>query len=183
MVYLLGGYFMDFNTTRTLMKTCDIDDKGARDDHLEFPINDWLAKTERFYVLAGAIRHPDRGTHKDSEDGILLVTQRVWHDSLPDAAARKLIALSEGEGEADNLVKEWLLANGVTEKNMEWVCIWDTFGMTRSGVHPRRNEIRKPLFTAYIRFKPEDLPRWNAAGRPDPREMFTEEEFAERTIL
>ncbi|KAE9385892.1 hypothetical protein BT96DRAFT_785714, partial [Gymnopus androsaceus JB14] len=114
--YLLGGYFMDFNTTRTLMKTCDIDDKGVKDDHLEFPINDWLAKTERFHVFAGAIRHPDRGTPKDSEDGILLVTQRVWHARLPDAAARKLITLSEGE--ADNLVKEWLLANGVTEKNI-----------------------------------------------------------------
>ncbi|KAF9067882.1 hypothetical protein BDP27DRAFT_1328200, partial [Rhodocollybia butyracea] len=116
---------MSFPSTRVLVKHYDIDNKGADDDQLEFPINDWLAKNNKLEVLAGGICHPDRGTAKDQEDGMLIVTHP---------------AVTFPEDKQDLAAKEWLMAGGVVEQDLEWICFWDTVGITRMGLQPRRNE-------------------------------------------
>lgn len=134
MAFLLGGYYMSFPSTRVLIKHYDIDDKGAGDDQLEFPINDWLAKNNKLEVLAAGICHPDRGTAKDQEDGMLIVTHPVWYTQRPPQP------VTFPEDKQDLAAKEWLMVSGVAEQDLEWICFWDTVGITRMGLQPRRNE-------------------------------------------
>ncbi|KAF9062636.1 hypothetical protein BDP27DRAFT_1336319 [Rhodocollybia butyracea] len=153
MAHLLGGYYMSFPSTRVLLQHYNIDDKGADDDLLESPINDWLARNNKLEILAGAICHPDRGTAKDKEDGILIVTHPVF------SPKKEPQTVTFPEDKQDIAAKEWLMAGGVAEEDLEWICFWDTVGLTRMGLQPRRNE-RGRTRPVMIKLTDEEWSKW-----------------------
>lgn len=171
---------MSFATTHTLMKTYNINDKGVEDDRLEFPINDWLFENNKLEVLAGAIHHPDceRGTREDDfEDGMLLVTQFLWQDRIPKDPS----SITLTEGTAEQSAEAWLVDGGADSEDLEWLCIWDTFGLTKCGVRPKYTNVRGPR-PQPLRLIGDELMRWLDAGSPNPKDYFSKEELEQRLI-
>ncbi|KAF9018136.1 hypothetical protein BDZ89DRAFT_1074166 [Hymenopellis radicata] len=171
----LGGYYLDFDTTRALMEFYNIPDKGVENDRLDYPLNDWLAKNEKYEVLAGTIMHPSKGS--DVEDGMLLITQQAWYKSISRPRAMSLAPLPERN--VDVRVKRWLVGGGATEDNIEWLSVWDTFGLTVYGTRPFKNNVhgRRPINLDMKTIPLATYQAWVAEGRPDPRTFFGDEVY------
>ncbi|KAF9018138.1 hypothetical protein BDZ89DRAFT_1074168 [Hymenopellis radicata] len=171
----LGGYYMDFTTTRALMEFYDIPDKGVENDRLDYPLNDWLAKNNKVEVLAGTIMHPSKGS--EVEDGVLLITQQVWYKSISRPRAMSLAPLPERD--VDVRVKQWLISGGATEDKLEWLSIWDTFGLTVYGIRPFRNNEkgRRPINVDMTIIPKDTYLAWVAEGMPDERTYFGDEVY------
>ncbi|KAJ7211030.1 hypothetical protein B0H12DRAFT_1242639 [Mycena haematopus] len=117
----VAGYYMDFPTTRRVMAALNISDRGAPDDYLEFPINDWFAQhldtdLGGTIVLAGAI--PELPNVNGQETGMLLMTQFL---QMP---RERLVVEKVRELPSSKAVREWLVE--------------------RSGIKPTRNETKGP---------------------------------------
>lgn len=173
---------MDFAATRAVMANLHIPDRGVEDDRLENPINDWLAENGKLNVLAGAIAHP---TKKKShlEDGILLITRSIQ--------ARRNTAFSEAdvsEHSADKVTREWLVREGGAQADeIDFVCLWDDFELTRNGFAPSRNNIqghRPPSTTKYV--TSADIRRWRDSNGgnmpPIPMAEFFRNEDREKWV-
>jgi hypothetical protein len=154
----VAGYYMTFTTTRALMAKLQIDDRGVEDEHLEHPINNWLAEQSRHNVLTGAICHPVTG-QRDKEDGMLIMTTflRVSRGDNPVVE----------EQERDIHVKDWLSnEGGVKPDEMEWMSLFDYFYLTRNGIRPECNDVhghgRHVIFNTLDR---DVIVRWRNSGK------------------
>lgn len=125
----VGGYYIDFETTRSLMAKLEIGDWNYADWKLEQPINNWLFEQKKLHILAGAVKHPKipkAAEPRYDVDGILLMTR--FTSSLGPIKARP----------KDKLVKRWLIQEGgVDEDKLEWMTLRDNVGLTYNGTKPK----------------------------------------------
>lgn len=148
---------MSFATTRAIMAKLEIDDWNYDDTRLEFPINHWLAENNRLDALAGAIAHPKSDAIE--EDGMLLMTRFIRRDH--DSGS----AITIEERKEDISVKDWLTQEGgANENDLEWLSLWDRFGLTRCGLIPLRQRDR-PLKITRVKVPPDQVRRWSEYNR------------------
>ncbi|KAJ7196304.1 hypothetical protein GGX14DRAFT_575116 [Mycena pura] len=167
MFVFVAGYYITLATARRVMTKLEIED--APNSHLEYPINDWLAKHLKdelrgANVLAGRIAHPRR--EQAQEEGILLMTRFI--KTLRDEPSIRDV---KEDPLKDQPVREWLVGKaGVQDDELEWLGLWDDFGLTDGGVAPTRNRIRGPLKTVFV---PQDVVnRWLESKERDGHKMF-----------
>ncbi len=175
----LGGYYMDFATTRALMKYYEIPDKGVEDERLDYPLNDWLAKNGKREVLAGTMMHPSKGSK--IEDGMLLITQQVWFKSLTRKTAMSRPPLRERD--VDVAAKQWLINGGAGENEIEWLSVWDTFGLTQISRYAYKNNVKgkRPVLVDMTCLSREESQAYVDAGMPDMRTYFGDELYEKMT--
>ncbi|KAL0950473.1 hypothetical protein HGRIS_010418 [Hohenbuehelia grisea] len=154
------GYFIGFETARTIMQRLAIPDKGCDVHQLYFPINDWLAKQGKTKPLVGPIRHPHsgfqpiRGMH-----GLLLVTrfERRFEDQ----------PLADIENDSDRQVKDWLIQeSGAKESDLSWHSCLDETGLADNGTMPFRNDFAGK--ESRYRLKPDQIGRYIRSGKGWP---------------
>jgi len=136
-----------------------VPDKRVDDIALEYPINDWLAKTNRLNVVCQTIGHV-YSTCKDAE-GVLLIThfKKVRKDPSHDVDL-----LSERD--KDKNVKRWLMdEGGAKEDSFQWISFRDgeRLGLLCEGTRPQRNTIKGPWYDC--RLTREQGKRWLASGK------------------
>ncbi|KIM35951.1 hypothetical protein M413DRAFT_14247 [Hebeloma cylindrosporum] len=143
----VGGYYMTFATTRRLMAKLQIDDRGASDDYLERPINNWLAGHQEVgHILAGAIGHPVTG-QPNEEDGILFMLQfvEVQRQQVPGGEVPRGEEPILQERKRDLRMKAWLMeAGGVEENELEWISLRDLYNLTINGIYPQYDDFTGP---------------------------------------
>ena len=122
----LGDYFVNFSTARTVAQHLNIDvgeDTLFNNRHMEWPFNNWLHDNGLLHIKAGFIKWP----LKVGEYGIIFITRfRQAHDAAPDDFV---------EEEKDLEVRKWLV--NLDAKEIQWVSIIDTYGITLQGIQPR----------------------------------------------
>ncbi|KAF8630327.1 hypothetical protein AX17_005436 [Amanita inopinata Kibby_2008] len=138
MAVFVVGYYLNFASTRALMKILGIDTRDVEDESLSFPINNWLAENEKRHILAGAIIHPSRQKDRTAtEDGILFMSgfYKKGHYKIP--------GFSVEETDDDRKVKEWLInEGGANSEELEWMQMWDEFCLTLCGFVPTKNDVK-----------------------------------------
>ncbi|KAF9445080.1 hypothetical protein P691DRAFT_806186 [Macrolepiota fuliginosa MF-IS2] len=133
---VVSGYYINFKQTLAAMRQLGIECGDVQETLLEYPINSWLAGNNMMNVLAGSIRHPRSSRDSFEEDGILLMT-RFEQFPRDDGQTPHF-----EEREQDCKVKEWLIEEGgVQADQMEWLSLWDRYGLTLNGTRPRIKDV------------------------------------------
>ena len=127
----LGGYHMSFSAARIIAEHLNIDigeDTLFNNQHMEWPINNWLYDNEMLHIKAALLSWPQGGR---GEDGMFFMTKaRDASQCIGDFS----------EEETDFEVKEWLKRCGAEE--MRWMSALDRYNITLEGIQPRRSEVQ-----------------------------------------
>jgi len=156
---LVAGYLLSYVDSRAIMDRLGVPDKGVDDIALDWPINDWLAKTNRLNVVCQTIGH----VYSDCKDaeGVLLITnfKEVREDPSHDVDL-----LSERD--KDKNVKRWLMEGGEPkEDSFRWMSFRDGegLGLLSQGTRPQRNTLKGPWYDCKLTREQEE--RWLAYGK------------------
>jgi hypothetical protein len=127
----LGGYFVNFSTTRKIAQRLNIDvgeDTFFSNTHMEWPINNWLHDNGKLHIKAAVIRWP----LKVGEHGVFFMCRfREVDGPAPDDFI---------EEEKDLEVRKWLISLGADE--IQWVSMFDRYGITMDGIQPRLTNVK-----------------------------------------
>ena len=134
-----AGYLIGYPDVRAIMKKLEIPDKGVDDIMLKRPINDWLAKTNRYSIVCTTVGNVRIGFR---EEGVLLVTHiryvRRSHEIEPPV-----------ERDRDRRVKQWLVEEGgAKEESLRWMSFPDAVEwslLAEGGGRPYRNDFSGPF--------------------------------------
>jgi hypothetical protein len=127
----LGGYYMSFTAARAVAKYLNIDvgdDTLFNNQHMEWPINNWLYDNGKLHIKAALLSWPQGGR---GEDGIFFMTKFCEQNQFVGDFK---------EDEGDLAVKEWLKECGAEE--VRWTTALDRSNITLDGIQPRRNDIK-----------------------------------------
>ena len=137
---LVAGYFVSYPDTRAIMDKLQIPDKGVDDIMLKHPINDWLAKTNRYEIVCTTVGHIYSG-YKDAECVFLITRIKIVHPSRSQTAETLV------ERDKDKYVKKWLVEEGgVNEGGLQWMSFPDAdkLHLLADGTRPSRNNFKGP---------------------------------------
>ena len=138
----VAGYLINYSDTRAIMDKLQIPDKGVEDIMLKHPINDWLAKTNRYNIVCTTVGHV-YSCYKDAE-GVFLVTHIKAVRRSRSESTETLI-----ESDKDKYVKAWLVEEGgVRDDCLQWMSFpdGDELHLLADGTRPDRNNFRGPWF-------------------------------------
>jgi len=130
----VAGYFFSYSDARAIMDKLQIPDKGVDDIRLNFPINDWLAKTKRYNVFCTTVGHVYSG-YKDAE-GVLIITHIKNHHH--PQTVEPLV-----ERDRDMYAKKLLTEEGgAKEDSLQWMSFPDAdrLGLLAGEARPREKQ-------------------------------------------
>ena len=112
----ISGYHVPFKKVREAMSKLKIPDKDVEDMDLEYPISDWLAKSNKRYPLPVAFDHPN-DTAK--ANGILFITRIALCKSKSDPPNS-----DPDTGKHSPVVKSWMInEGGLKDEDLTWVTL------------------------------------------------------------
>jgi len=139
----IAGYVLSYSDARAMMDRLQIPDKGVEDLRLEYPINDWLAKTNRCEIVCLSDGHMLNPGYKAAK-GVFLITHSKSVRRPQSQDGETLV-----ERDKDRYAKKWLMEDGgAREDSLRWVSFPDAskLGLWNGGTRPRQNNVRGPSF-------------------------------------
>jgi len=137
----IAGYLVSYSDARAIMGKLQIPDRGVDNVMLEFPLNDWLAKTKRYNIVCTTVGHV-YSCYRDAE-GVFLMTHIKNVRRRESQDGETLV-----ERDKDKYVKTWLVEEGgANGDNLQWMSFpdGDKLDLLPSGARPTRNGVSGPL--------------------------------------
>jgi len=136
----IAGYLVSYSDARAIMGKLQIPDKGVDNIRLQFPLNDWLAKTKRYNIVCTTVGDV-YSCYMDAE-GVFLMTHIKNVRRRESQDGETLV-----ERDKDRYVKAWLVEEGgVNGDNLQWMSFpdGDELNFLPFGARPTRNMICGP---------------------------------------
>lgn len=129
----LGGYFIPMHKARALAAALGLSidsDNPINNAHLESKFNDWLARMQKFNILAAVVTWPKP---VDDDAGVIFIMRFERREPEVESLQENTEAL-----EVKRDIEGW---SQKVESKLQWASFADHYGITSRGTRPRLNQL------------------------------------------